>query len=136
MDPARIAQGESRHGFGTARGNLSWRPGQRGSRAHPNQSHPMRLISANLTKRHFLITIIVIFIVLFSIYVINTTIMKNSFERQIKYRDNMIAATLAKKIEFSIKKMVNDVKFVARYVSSHGGKEVNWSSQEIQDFGQ
>lgn len=92
----------------------------------------MKLITSRLTKRYLLITLIVILIVLSSVYGFSISVMNRSFISQIQYRDSMISTTLAKKVEYSIKKMINDVRFVSTQVEQASPENLAFPAETIQ----
>lgn len=76
----------------------------------------MNILSSKLTKRYLLITLIVIFFALSSIYLLTIQVMNTSIEEQIEYRDNLIAINIGKRIDFIITKMINDTRIASEYM--------------------
>jgi PAS domain S-box-containing protein len=82
----------------------------------------MNLFRSKLTKRYLLITLVVVLFVLSSIYALTVQVMNNSVQEQIKYRDEVIARTLSKRIESMMKKIVNDMRIVSQYLTVDSDK--------------
>lgn len=92
----------------------------------------MLLIESKLTKRYFLITLIVILIVLSSVCGFTITVMNSSFRDQIRYRDELLARTLAKRVDFTLKKMVNEMRASSHYTGGSLGDDNRFYAAEMQ----
>ncbi len=92
----------------------------------------MGLIDSKLSKRYFLITLIVILIVLSTVCGFTITVMNNSFRDQIRYRDDLLARTLAKRVDFTLKKMVNEMRAAANYTVIGKGGDDRFYASEVQ----
>ena len=70
----------------------------------------MRVIRSKISKKYFLIGLVVIFLTMASVYSFTVKIMNSSFRQQITYRDELISRSLAKRIDFILQMMVNDMR--------------------------
>lgn len=92
----------------------------------------MNILSSKLTKRYLLITLIVIFFALSSIYWLTIQVMNSSIEEQIEYRDDLIAINIGKRIDFMIKKMINDTRIASEYIIKDSKKDQRFYLAEIE----
>ncbi|MEW9673803.1 ATP-binding protein [Ammoniphilus sp. 3BR4] len=78
----------------------------------------MNVFTSKLTKRYLLITVVVTLFVLSSVYWFTIQVMNTSFQEQIKYRDEVIARTLGKRIDILLNKMVSDMRTASTYLET------------------
>jgi PAS domain S-box-containing protein len=92
----------------------------------------MNVLSSKLTKRYLLITLVVIFFALSSIYWLTIQVMNSSIEEQIEYRDDLIAINIGKRIDFMIRKMINDTRIASEYIIKDSKKDQRFYLAEIE----
>lgn len=74
-----------------------------------------QLLQSRITKRYVLLTFIVVFTSLASIYYITTNVLNNSVRSEIKYRNQLMSKTIATKTSFMIDKMINDTRVITEF---------------------
>jgi PAS domain S-box-containing protein len=92
----------------------------------------MNILSSKLTKRYLLITLVVVFFALSSIYWMTIQVMNSSIEEQIEYRDDLIAINIGKRIDSMIKKMINDTRIVSGYILKDSKKDKRFYIAEME----
>jgi PAS domain S-box-containing protein len=92
----------------------------------------MNILSSKLTKRYLLITLVVIFFALSSIYWLTIQVMNSSIEEQIEYRDDLIAINIGKRIDFMMEKMINDTRIASEYIIKDSKKDQRFYLEEIE----
>lgn len=70
----------------------------------------MSLIKSKISKKYFLIMLVVIFTTLAAVYGFTVKIMNSSYREQIRYRDELMVRSLTKRIDFIMQVMVNDMR--------------------------
>lgn len=92
----------------------------------------MSLIKAKISKKYFLIMLVVIFMTLAAVYGFTVKVMNDSYREQIRYRDELMVRSLTKRIDFIMQVMVNDMRVASLHALDTGleGKEL--FSAEIQ----
>ncbi|PTX64396.1 PAS domain S-box-containing protein [Melghirimyces profundicolus] len=82
----------------------------------------MNVFNAKLTKRYFIIVLAVILFTLSSIYWITSVVLNSSLERQIQYRDELIASTISRRIGVTMERIVTDLRYVSVYAKDPKGE--------------
>lgn len=68
------------------------------------------MIGSKISKKYFLISLVVILLTLAGVYGFTVQIMNSSFREQIGLRDELISRSLAKRIDFILRMMINDMR--------------------------
>lgn len=92
----------------------------------------MNIFHAKLTKRYLIITIVVIFFTLLFLYGLTIQVTEDSFSEQIRYRDELIARTLGKRINQLFQSMISDLRVVSAYVMEDGDKNRSFYLSEME----
>ena len=74
------------------------------------------LLGSKLTKKYLLITLVVLWLTLSFLFWMTIRVMNDSFQSQIEYRDNLIAQSLTKRLNFMINKVINDIRLFSPYL--------------------
>lgn len=92
----------------------------------------MGLIQSEISRKYFLITLVVILLVLSSVYGLTVTIMNDSFQDQIRYRDQLISRSLTKRVDFTLQMIVNDMRMASIHSLERGRGGHSLFTEEIQ----
>jgi PAS domain S-box-containing protein len=74
-----------------------------------------QVLQSRITKRYVLLTFIVIFSSLASIYYITMNVLNDSVRSEIKYRNQLMGKTISSKTNFMFDKMINDIRVIAEF---------------------
>nr|WP_263323493.1 PAS domain-containing sensor histidine kinase [Neobacillus sp. Marseille-Q6967] len=86
-----------------------------------------QLLQSRITKRYVLLTFIVIFSSLASIYYISMNALNDSIRSEIKYRNQLMGKTISTKTSFMFDKMINDIRIIAEFA-----KKENTHSYQVE----
>lgn len=92
----------------------------------------MNILKSKLTKKYLLITVVVIFFALASIYWITIQVLNSSIRDQIEYRDDLIAVNIGKRIDFMIRKVGNDTRIASEYVLKDSEQDKEFYISEME----
>lgn len=77
-----------------------------------------QLLQSKITKRFALLTFIVIFASLASIYYVTMNVLNNSVHTEIKYRNELMGKTISTKTTYMFDKMINDIRIISEFALS------------------
>ncbi|MGF6953648.1 PAS domain S-box-containing protein [Neobacillus sp. B4I6] len=77
-----------------------------------------QLLQSRITKRYVLLTFVVIFSSLASIYYITMTVLNDSVRSEIKYRNQLMGKTISTKTSFMFDKMINDIRVISEFAKN------------------
>lgn len=90
------------------------------------------MFTSKLTNKYFLISLIVIFLALSSLYWITAKMLYTSVQEQIEYRDELIAQNIAKRIDFMVRKIISDVRTASAYITKETERDKQFYISEME----
>ena len=90
------------------------------------------MVGSKISKKYFLITLVVILLTLAGVYGFTVKTMNDSFREQISFRDELISRSLAKRIDFILRMMINDMRVASIHSLDRGREGGSIFYEEVQ----
>ncbi|PFP29211.1 histidine kinase [Bacillus sp. AFS073361] len=90
-----------------------------------------QLLQSRITKRYVLLTFMVVFGSLASIYYVTTNVLYDSVHSEIKARNQLMGKTISTKTSFMLEKMINDIRIISEFVLSDSKENTVFYQSEM-----
>jgi hypothetical protein len=90
-----------------------------------------QLLQSRITKRYVLLTFMVVFGSLASIYYVTTNVLHDSVNAEIKYRNQLMGQTISTKTSFMLEKMINDIRIISEFALSDSKENTHFYYAEM-----